>query len=188
MKTLYLASDLFFSSSVCRHVLPRVVETLQNLGAHVWEPYARNNQIDKKDPKWAYYVGQADVADVKNCDAVFAVINGTPPDEGVMIEMGLAMAWQKPIFLFRDDERNCTESGQYPLNLMLFVHLPATEWQDYYYTSLQDISNPNKALVQWLSGRLEQPALLPRPQRPAELQVGESIQASTPRGPDIMAP
>ena len=177
-KTLYLASDLFFSSASCRYVLPRVVEKLQSVGARVWDPYARNNQIDKNDPMWAYYVGQADVADVKNCDGVFAVINGTPPDEGVMIEMGLAMAWQKPIFLFRDDERNCTESGEYPLNLMLFVHLPAKGWQNYYYTSLDDIANPNKALVQWLEGRLEAPALLPTPKRPEQLAVGGDINST----------
>ena len=28
-----------------------------------------------------------------------------------MVELGLAIAWEKPVFLFRDDFRRCTDSG-----------------------------------------------------------------------------
>ena len=52
-------------------------------------------------------------------------MNGCPPDEGVMIELGMAMALKKPTFLFRDDVRHCTDCEAYPLNLMLFTGLPA---------------------------------------------------------------
>ena len=38
-----------------------------------------------------------------------------------MVELGLAIAWEKPVFLFRDDFRRCTDSEMYPLNLMLFT-------------------------------------------------------------------
>ena len=41
-----------------------------------------------------------------------------------MVELGLAIAWGKPTFLFRDDFRRCTDSEVYPLNLMLFTGLP----------------------------------------------------------------
>ena len=41
-----------------------------------------------------------------------------------MVELGLAIAWEKPVFLFRDDFRRCTDSEAYPLNLMLFTGLP----------------------------------------------------------------
>ena len=42
--------------------------------------------------------------------SLFAVVNGCPPDEGVMVEFGLATACGKPTFLFRDDLRRCADS------------------------------------------------------------------------------
>ena len=32
-----------------------------------------------------------------------------------MVELGMAIAWAKPMFLFRDDFRRCTDSEVYPL-------------------------------------------------------------------------
>jgi nucleoside 2-deoxyribosyltransferase len=69
-----------------------------------------------------------------------------------MVELGIAIALQKAIFLFRDDFRRCTDSEQYPLNLMVFAGLPETDWQRYYYTSVAEISAPEKALYQWVRG------------------------------------
>ena len=109
-----------------------------------------NNQIDVSQAGWAYNVAQADLNDVKNCDGIFAIANGTPPDEGVMVELGVAIALDKAIFLFRDDFRRCTDSEQYPLNLMLFSGLPQVGWEDYYYTSVDEIKSTEKALYSWL--------------------------------------
>lgn len=149
-KTLYLASSYGFSVQQKELLLPPLVAQLESLGADVWEPFARNNQVDFSQPGWAYQVAQADVADVRQCDGIFAVVNGTPPDEGVMVELGMAIALNKAIFLFRDDFRRCTDSEAYPLNLMVFAGLPEENWQRYYYESLEDISNPEKALASWL--------------------------------------
>lgn len=149
-KTLYLASPYGFSAQQKALLLPPLVAQLQNLGAEVWEPFARNNQVDFSQPGWAYQVAQADVADVRQCDGIFAVVNGTPPDEGVMVELGIAIALHKPIFLFRDDFRRCTDSEAYPLNLMVFAGLPEQDWQRYFYESLDEIKHPEKALVSWL--------------------------------------
>jgi nucleoside 2-deoxyribosyltransferase len=149
VKTLYLASPYGFSPQF-KTLLPPLVHALEALGAEVWEPFARNNQVDFSKPGWAYQVAQADVRDVQSCDGIFAVVNGTPPDEGVMVELGMAIALKKQIFLFRDDFRRCTDNAQYPLNLMLFSGLPEVGWQDYYYTSLEEIAAPNKAIAQWL--------------------------------------
>ena len=82
-------------------------------------------------------------------DGIFAVVNGVPPDEGVMIELGMAIALGKPTFLFRDDFRRATDSEEYPLNLMLFTGMPEQDWQDLYYTSVDEITEPGKALAQW---------------------------------------
>ena len=149
-KTLYLANPYGFSDQQRRLLLPPIVNSLESLGANVWEPFSRNNQIDMAKPGWAYHVAQADVRDVRECDGVFAVVNGTPPDEGVMVEVGMAIALQKPIFLFRDDFRRCTDSEHYPLNLMVFAGLPEKGWKRYYYTTVDEIASPQKALYEWL--------------------------------------
>jgi nucleoside 2-deoxyribosyltransferase len=150
-KTLYLANPYGFSSQQKALLLPPLIDALEALGAEVWEPFARNNQIDFAEPGWAYRVAQADLQDVKTCDGIFAIVNGTPPDEGVMVELGAAIALNKAIFLFRDDFRRCTDSEAYPLNLMLFAGLPEADWQRYYYTSIEEISSPEKALYHWLN-------------------------------------
>ena len=80
---------------------------------------------------------------------LFAIVNGTPPDEGVMVELGAAIALGKPTFLFRDDFRRCTDSEQYPLNLMVFAGLSEREWQKYVYSDVSDINDPDKALACW---------------------------------------
>ena len=151
-KTIYLASPYGFSAQQKQKLLPEFVHALESLGAEVWEPFERSNQIDRTRAGWAYQIGQADLRDVVESDAVFAIVNGTPPDEGVMVELGVAIALGKKTFLFRDDFRRCTDSEHYPLNLMLFTGLPERGWEDYYYTSLDDIADPDKALARWLRG------------------------------------
>ena len=150
-KTLYLASPYGFSAQQKTSLLPDFVRILTGLGAEVWEPFARNNQIDFSEEGWAYRVGQADLKDVVEADGIFAIVNGTPPDEGVMVELGAAIALGKPTFLFRDDFRRCTDSERYPLNLMLFTGLPEEGWESSYYKSLDEIPSPDKALAKWLA-------------------------------------
>ena len=69
-----------------------------------------------------------------------------------MVELGMAIALRKPTFLFRDDFRRVVDSEEYPLNLMLFTGLPEEGWQDYYYTSVDEIAAPEKALARWARG------------------------------------
>jgi nucleoside 2-deoxyribosyltransferase len=151
-KTIYLANPYGFSAQQKATLLPPIVTALEELGLEVWEPFVRNNQVDFLEPGWAYLVGQKDFRDVVDSDATFAVVNGVPPDEGVMVELGMAIALGKPTFLFRDDFRNVVESAEYPLNLMLFTGLPEQGWRDYYYTSMEEITSPEKALVRWAGG------------------------------------
>ncbi len=148
-KTIYLANPYGFSAQQKSVLLPRLVEALEALGLEVWEPFARNNQEDFLSEGWAYRIGRKDLCDVLESDAIFAVVNGVPPDEGVMVELGAAIALGKPTFLFRDDFRRVTESEEYPLNLMLFTGLPEKGWQDYFYTSIEEIASPDKALAHW---------------------------------------
>lgn len=147
-KTIYLANPYGFSDQQRTALLPPLVQALEALGLEVWEPFARNNE-DKSSPGWAYRIGQADMRDVLEADAIFAVVNGVPPDEGVMVELGMAVAAGKPTFLFRDDFRRAADSDEYPLNLMLFTGLPRQDWERFYYTSIAEISSRNKVLVPW---------------------------------------
>jgi nucleoside 2-deoxyribosyltransferase len=146
---IYLASPYGFSTQWRRLLLPEFTAALESLGLEVWEPFERNAQVDLAEPGWAYRIAQRDLQDVRDADALFAIVNGTPPDEGVMVELGAAIALGKPTFLFRDDFRRCTDSEQYPLNLMLFAGLPAQEWEQFVYDDLSEIDNPNKALSRW---------------------------------------
>ena len=148
-KKIYLANPYGFSEQQKQLLLPPIITKLESLGLEVWEPFQRNNQQDFSQPGWAYRIAIADLDDVKKCDGIFAIVNGTPPDEGVMVELGIAIALNKAIFLFRDDFRRCTDSEQYPLNLMIFAGLPEVNWQEYYYTDVEDIDIPEKALYKW---------------------------------------
>ena len=156
-KRIYLASPYGFSTQQKERLLPPFVRIMENMGAEVWEPFARNSQADVTDAGWAFRVGQDDVRDLTACDAIFAIVNGTPPDEGVMVELGMAIALGKQVFLFRDDLRRCTDSERYPLNLMIFTGLPEVGWEDYYFTSMEEIPSPRKALARWLGGALTRP-------------------------------
>ena len=149
-RTIYLASPYGFSAQWKRLLLPEFIAALEGLGLEVWEPFARNGQVDVAQPGWAHQVAQRDLQDVRDADGLFAIVNGTPPDEGVMVELGAAIALGKPTFLFRDDFRRCTDSEDYPLNLMLFAGLPAQGWQDFVYTSLEEIVQYDKALYRWV--------------------------------------
>ena len=149
-KSLYLANPYGFSAQLRSGPLAGLVTALEALGAEVWEPFARNNQVDRSVAGWAWRVGQADLNDVRRADGLFAVLNGCPPDEGVMVELGMAIAWNKPVFLFRDDFRRCTDSEAYPLNLMIFSGLPENGWEAHWYVSMEELADPAKALARWL--------------------------------------
>ena len=49
-------------------------------------------------------MAQVDLRNVCEVDALLAIVNGTPPDEGVILELEAAIALAKPIF-FCDDFR-----------------------------------------------------------------------------------
>ena len=138
-KTIYLASPYGVSQQQRATLLPPIMSALKSLGLGVWEPFHRNNQEN--------------FADVVNSDATFAVVNGVPPDEGVMVELGMAIALGKLTFLFRDDFRRATDREEYPLNLMLFTGMPEDNWRDYYNTALDEITAPDKVLTSWVRSR-----------------------------------
>ena len=148
-KKLYLANPYGFSKNT-KSLLPKFIEIFQDLNVEVYEPFERTKHLINNKNNWAYELAKTNVKDLKECDCIFAIVNGTPPDEGVMVEIGIATALKKEIFLFRDDFRNCSDSNQYPLNLMIFVGLSKENWSKNYFESLEDINNPNKNFLKWI--------------------------------------
>ena len=149
-KTIYLASPYGFADHWRLKLLPEFITILNSMGARVWEPFDRNSDVDFSIPGWANKVALSNFCDLKDSDALFAIVNGSPPDEGVMVELGVAIALGKPTFLFRDDFRKCTDSDEYPLNLMIFMGIPHLCWKDYFYQSIDEIDCKSKAIYKWL--------------------------------------
>ena len=147
-KKLYLANPYGFSKQT-KKLLDEFINIFNDLNIEVYEPFERTKHILQKEGEWAYELARRNFHDLKNCDCIFAIVNGTPPDEGVMIELGIAIALKKEIFLFRDDFRNCSDSNQYPLNLMLFLGLPRYNWEKYFFESLEDIKSNKKGFIEW---------------------------------------
>ena len=148
-KKLYLANPYGFSKQT-KNLLPEFIKIFQNLNIVVYEPFERTKHLISKKNNWAYEIAKTNLIDLKSCDCIFAIVNGNPPDEGVMVELGIATALKKEIFLFRDDFRNCSDSDQYPLNLMLFVGLSRENWSRNYFVTLEDIKNPKKNFLKWI--------------------------------------
>ena len=76
-RSIYLASPYGFSRQWKKQLLPEFISILENLGANVWEPFQRNNQVDFSKPGWAYKVAIEDLQNVKDSDAIFAIVNGS---------------------------------------------------------------------------------------------------------------
>ena len=146
-KKLYLANPYGFSKQT-KTLLQEFIEIFKDLNLEVFEPFERAKRLTQQSD-WAYEVARSNFLDLKKCDCIFAIVNGNPPDEGVMIELGIAIALKKKIFLFRDDFRNCSDSNQYPLNLMIFIGLPRDNWKKYYFESLQEIKSNKKGFLEW---------------------------------------
>ena len=147
-KKLYLANPYGFSKQT-QKLLSEFINIFKDLNIEVYEPFERTEHLTEKEGEWAFDIARKNFHDLQRCDCIFAIVNGTPPDEGVMIELGIAIALKKEIFLFRDDFRNCSDSNQYPLNLMLFLGLPKDNWKKYYFESLEDIKSNKKGFVEW---------------------------------------
>ena len=147
-KKLYLANTYGFSKQT-KTLLLEFIKIFKDLNVEVFEPFERAKLLTQQESEWAYDVARSNFHDLKECDCIFAIVNGNPPDEGVMIVLGIAIALKKEIFLFRDDFRICADSNKYPLNLMLFLGLPKDNWEKYYFESLQDIKSNKKRFVEW---------------------------------------
>tara|TARA_S200000501_G_C20442845_1_gene577340 strand:+ start:86 stop:544 length:459 start_codon:yes stop_codon:yes gene_type:complete len=147
-KKLYLANQYGFSKQT-KSLLSQFIRIFEELNIEVYEPFERTKNLISNQDYWAYKLAKTNLKDLKSCDCIFAIVNGNPPDEGVMVELGIAIALKKRIFLFRDDFRKCSDSDQYPLNLMLFIGLSKKNWSRSYFETIEEIKSNDKDFVKW---------------------------------------
>ena len=120
------------------------------MGADVWEPFARNNQIDRASAGWAYQIGQADLRDVRAADGLFAVVNGCPPDEGVMVGAGSGdRVGEAGVPVPRRFSPVHRQRGL-PAQLDVVHRHTADGWEAAWYGSIEEIADLGKALARWL--------------------------------------
>ena len=84
------------------------------MNVEVYEPFERTKHLINENSNWALDLAKSNFEDLNNSDCIFAIVNGNPPDEGVMIELGIAIALKQKNFLFRVDFRYCSDSNEYP--------------------------------------------------------------------------
>ncbi len=116
---LYLAAPLFnpteraFNASLCAE--------LENRGHDVFLPQRdgiESEDIDASGAKRMDRIFELDRRGVVESEGVVAVLDGRVPDEGVMIELGIAHEHDLPVFGLKTDERTFRE-GQH-LNAMVY--------------------------------------------------------------------
>ncbi len=152
--TLYIANALGFNTHAREHMLRDIVVVVRDMGFGVIEPFANNNELalsEERSVNQELQIARLDANGVKDADGVLCVISSPIPDEGSMVEVGMAMAWGKPVFYLNDDFRHKPKCGQLPMNLMLFYHTSEDTWRQYYYTSVESMRDPERALHKWIT-------------------------------------
>lgn len=129
-------------------MLYRLQDVLEHIGYDVYEPFRDSDQTNVADNPGK--VMTQDLVAIEKADAVFAVINGEPPDVGVAVEVGYAAAKNKPIFLFRDDFRRCTDSNKFPVNLMFLAGQSPISWDANLYKSHEELFDKEKGLYTFM--------------------------------------
>ena len=85
-KKLYLANPYGFSKQT-KTLLDEFIEIFNDLNLEVFEPFERTKPLIKQKSKWAYEVARSNFIDLKECDCIFAIVNGNPPDELSLIHI-----------------------------------------------------------------------------------------------------
>lgn len=156
MPTLYIANGLGFSAQARTLTLGSIVAVIKNMGFDVIEPFADNNELSLASDRTIeceLELAKRDMNGVIQSDGVLCILSSPVPDEGSMIEVGMAMALNKPVFYLNDDFRYQISAAtpRLPVNLMLFAHTSAQLWQRYYYMSVDELTSHDKGLHKWMT-------------------------------------
>ncbi len=127
MKTIYCAGPLFNAQE--RDNMTCISSVLEEAGYKTFLPHrdgielaALSKELAKKaeaiddiDSLLAQIIFYVDSYQVANCDGLALNLNGRVPDEGAMVEAGLAWSFGKPVVIYKDDSRSLLKGKDNPL-------------------------------------------------------------------------
>ena len=162
MKTLFLSAPHNREAHYLHRELDAAL-TLSRLDGEVglFSPYQHGELIAEsrktRGEPWARQIASQNFMNIERSHAILAVLNGQTPSAGVCIEIGFAIAINKPIFLLRTDRYVATNNPEFPFNLMIAPGLPAGVEMKYYFTNISDLisSNPFQNWAHRVIGTLE---------------------------------
>jgi nucleoside 2-deoxyribosyltransferase len=116
---VYVASPLGFSDLTRRDVYEKVLTKIALIGSvdilDPWEKVAALSSTQLRESaarmtlEEAFAIGNTNIEHINNCDAVFAILDGTDVDGGVAWEMGFGCALGKKVIGVRTDFRLASE-------------------------------------------------------------------------------
>ena len=113
---IFVAAPLFSESE--RAFNSRIAETLRKSGHNVWlaqeAPFIKKGTDKEKER-----IFKGDIAALKSCEAVVAILDGVDVESGVAFELGYAHCLGKPIVGLKTDYRTFSKIEE--INLMLEV-------------------------------------------------------------------
>ena len=80
-KKLYLANQYGFSKQT-KNLLHEFIEIFKDLNLEVYEPFERAKSLTQQKSQWAYEVANSNFHDLKECDCIFAIVNGSALSKG----------------------------------------------------------------------------------------------------------
>ncbi len=141
-KRIYCAGPLFNPAE--RREMSQIADALKNKGFSVFLPQEDGLEfrrilplmLKESVPKktavkvlnWAIF--SLDTFEVSNCGGLALNMNGRVPDEGAMVEAGIAWALNKPIVIFKNDDRSLIAGNCNPLVLGLSDFEYVSEYEE----------------------------------------------------------
>ena len=127
MKKIYCAGPLFNPTE--RADMQAIAESLESAGYEVFLPHRDGIELSKMNSmlmasgyssdkanslltKAIFYI---DTYQIDDSDGLVLNMNGRVPDEGAMVETGIAWAFEKPIVIYKNDSRSLLSGIDNPL-------------------------------------------------------------------------
>ncbi len=129
---IYLAGPLFNEGE--RHEMALLAAALEKHGLATFLPQrdglelaSLHGSAPEASALWSKAIFQLDVAHLLACRGMVVNLDGRVPDEGAMVEAGIAWATGKPLVFYQRDARRCFDGDNNPMISGLSPHLPVSE-------------------------------------------------------------
>lgn len=132
-KTIYIASPLGFSEAGRDFLYRTLIPRIEQAGFQCIDPW-KLTPVDllksaqdlpygqEKRKKWRQVnqvIGKNNALAIRECDAIFAVLDGVDVDSGTASEIGFAAALNKPALGYRGDFRLSADNEGSTVNLQV---------------------------------------------------------------------